>query len=125
MKILGTTVNPTSRHALETTQTKQESLRIWRDARPETASPVTAASIGPLQVDRLTISRAAMEAYQGAPVQVTDDTSPIAVDAEFFGLTPEDRILILILERALGIRIRTEEPDEPEASQNKQVRSRR
>lgn len=110
MKILGSTINLTSRHAFEATETRQESLRVWRDALPETASPVAEASIEPLQADHLTISRTVVEAYQGAPTQAAEDTSPIAVDAEFFGLTPDDRILISILERALGIRIRTEEP---------------
>ena len=106
VKVLGSAVSLTSKHALEVAETKQESLRIWRDARPAVASPSVAAPIEPVHGDRLTISKEALEAYNNTPAQAAD-TSAIAVDAEFFGLTPDDRLLILILEKALGIRIRT------------------
>ncbi len=106
VKILGSTIALGSKHSLDVTETRQESLRVWKEARTQTAPSVTAAQPEPVQGDRLTISKEALQAYQSGAAQ-SAETSPISVDSEFFGLSPEDRLLILILEKVLGIKVKT------------------
>lgn len=109
VKILGATVLMNNRHSLDIAETRQESLRVWRDTRSTSAPSAAAIQADPIQGDRLTISKEALQAYNCGAAQAAEP-SPISVDPEFFGLSPEDRLLILILEKALGIRIRT--PDQ-------------
>lgn len=107
VKILGSAVNILNKNLLEVTDTVQESMRIWRDNRAAGA-PAAPAIAPETQGDRLTISKEALEAYKTGVKQLYEP-APVSVDAEIFGLTPEDRILIMVLEKALGIRIRTED----------------
>lgn len=97
MKVLGSTILMASSRSLDKVEINQESLRVW-------AAPAQPEPPG----DRLTISQKALEAYRSAPA----DGMTLTVDPKVFGLSPADLILILILEKVLGIKIRL--PDEIE-----------
>lgn len=108
VKILGSAINITSKHSLEVSETVQDPARMWKDGRAA-GTPAAPVTISETQGDRLTISKEALEAYR-AEARLLGEPAPVSVDAEIFGLTPEDRILIMVLEKALGIQIKT--PDD-------------
>lgn len=103
MKVLGSSISMTNRHGLDIVETRQESLRIWKDAR----TPTAASSPSEPQGDRLIISDEARNAYKADASSAANVS--VTVTPELFGLSPEDRILILILEKVLGIKIRPTE----------------
>lgn len=107
VKILGSTIAMANKHSLEIAETRQESLRVWKDAKPPVqASSSLAASAG-VSGDKLTISDQARQAYKAGPSKALETL--ISVDSEFFGLSPEDRLLIIMLEKVLGIKIKLPE----------------
>ncbi|MGE5579362.1 MAG: hypothetical protein ACM3WU_04880 [Bacillota bacterium] len=123
MRILGSAVNVTGKHSLDIAESVQESMRIWREYRAAGA-PAVPAIDSETQGDRLTISQEALEAYK-AESQPLCQAAPVSVDAELFGLTPQDRILIMVLEKALGIRIKTtDDPLETTAESGKSIAAR-
>lgn len=109
MKVLGPVLNLPSKNAFEAFDNKQDYIRTLRDVRagmPVTvASPRTEATCADNDAgDRLTISGQAAESYELQFAEIPG-IAAVSIDPEFFGLSPEDRFLIVILEKTLGIRI--------------------
>lgn len=104
VKVLGSTVAMATKHSLEAVETRQESLRVWRDAKAPVQQPFTVAASSLATGDTLSISDQARQAYKSSSPACVDPS--ISVDSDFFGLSPEDRLLISMLEKVLGIKIK-------------------
>lgn len=115
VKVLGSTILMTNRHSLDIAETRQESVRFWKDARTPAQGLSASESPASANSDRLTISDQARQTYNAGASQSPEGIVP-SLDPEFFGLSPADRILILLLEKVLGIKIRLPDKLRPSKS---------